>query len=161
MRRKHINLISFYFSSGCYEFRQGHLRLAKCNFLYMRKHLHANLITHPPSLPQTGWVWWGRRREQARFGEKAGAVGPEAALSRASPAAGSFQGALPSMRHELHGLPMWQECRGNNQTNNRDKRSRATSSLPSVFLRPPPHSPPSPGCSLGPGPPASIAGGWD
>lgn len=25
------------------------------------------------------------------------------------------------MRHELHGLPMWQECRGNNHTNNRDE----------------------------------------
>lgn len=70
----------------------GHLHLAKCNFLCMRKHLHADLITHPPSPPQTGWVWWGRRRERGRFGEKAGAVGPRAALSRASPAAGSFQG---------------------------------------------------------------------
>lgn len=76
------------------------------------------------------------------FGGKAGAVGPKAALSWAPPAAGSFYGALPSMRRELHSLPMWQECRGNNQTNNRDKRARATSTFPSIFLPPPPHSPP-------------------
>lgn len=30
----------------------GHLRLAKCNFLYMRKHLHADLITYTHTLPR-------------------------------------------------------------------------------------------------------------
>lgn len=33
----------------------GHLRLAKCNFLYMRKHPHADLIahTHSPPFPRS------------------------------------------------------------------------------------------------------------
>lgn len=166
MRRKHINLISLYLSSGCCEFTDRTPALSKI-LLPLYEETPTRRFNHipPPSPPQAGWAWWGRRRERARFGEKAGAVGPKLSLSRASPAAGSFQGALPSMRREQHGLPMWQECRGNNQTNNRDKRSRATSSLPpslpSVFLRPPPHSPPCPGCSGGPGPPASTAGSRD
>lgn len=41
----------------------GHLRLAKYNFLYMRKHLHADLIPHTPfpAADRVGLV--GRRRE--------------------------------------------------------------------------------------------------
>ena len=117
----------------------GHLHFAKSNFLYMSKYLHADLIENPHI--QGGFGGEGGESE-CLSGEKAGAVGPKAALSWASPAAGSFYGALPSMRREFHGLPMWQECRGNNQTSNRDKRPRATSTFPSIFLPPPPHSPP-------------------
>lgn len=46
------------------------------------------------------------------------------------------------MRRELHALPMWQECRGNNQTNNRDKSNKH---LPlSIPIATPTHSPSQP-----------------
>lgn len=44
------------------------------------------------------------------------------------------------MRRQLHRLPMWQECRGNNQSSERDKRPRATSTFRSLSLSPPPSS---------------------
>lgn len=160
MRRTHINHVSFCFSSGCRESTDRTPALSKTQLpFYKETPTRRFNHTHTPSPAQTGWAWWGRRRERARFGEKQGESRSCGSPSRAPPAAGSFRGALPRMRREPHGSLCGKSAEATTEriTETRDQEQQAPS-LPSVFLRPPPHCSPSPGRSLGPGPPASMAG---
>lgn len=119
----------FYFSRGCCKLTDRTPALCKKQ-LPLSEEVPTERFNQDS--PPAGWVWGGRgaewRRERESFEGKAGAVGPKADL--ASPAAGSFYGASPSMRPALHSLPMWQECRGNNQTSNRDKNQEQQAPSP-------------------------------
>lgn len=98
-------------------------------------------------------AFWGKAEKSRGKSRSCGSP------SRAPPAAGSFRGALPRMRREPHGSLCGKSAEATTEriTETRDQEQQAPS-LPSVFLRPPPHCSPSPGRSLGPGPPASMAG---
>nr|XP_047911140.1 mth938 domain-containing protein isoform X4 [Anser cygnoides] len=101
-----------------------------------------------------GSIWGGKK------GRKEGFWGAKAALGWDSSSSRKFLWGLASMRREPGALPMWQECRGNDQSNNRDRdrEQQAPSPLDPrlLLLLPPPRSPP-PGCSAARGPPTAIA----
>lgn len=134
------------------------MRPAKDGFLEARKHPHADFT--PKSLRRgvgsmrRGSIWGGKK------GRKEGFWGAKAALGWDSSSSRKFLWGLASMRREPGALPMWQECRGNDQSNNRDRdrEQQAPSPLDPrlLLLLPPPRSPP-PGCSAARGPPTAIA----